>query len=100
MWVVKCVVKVNLCHLRIHFCAPDEELPYDDIQPLLILHDCQATGGGIYDDNIIEIAAKVIGVPNTVNIARCEFNSLPNTSCRILKVVQDKCGISAQTLYG
>ena len=81
------------------FLSPDEELPYDDMRPSLIFYDCEATGGSIYDDNIIEIAAKVIGVPNTVNIACCEFNSLSNTSHRILKVVQDKCGITTQMLY-
>ena len=58
------------------------------------------TGGSIYDDNIIEIAAKAIGVPNTVNIACHEFSSFSNTSHRIIKAVQDKCGITAQMLYG
>ena len=39
------------------FLPSDEELPYDDMQPLLIFYDCEATGGSIYDDNIIEVAA-------------------------------------------
>ena len=67
------------------FLPPDEELPYDDMQPLLIFYDCETTGGSIYDDNIIEIAAKVIGVSNTVNISCREFNSMSNTSRRILR---------------
>ena len=50
--------------------------------------------------NIIEVAAKVIGVPHTVNIAYCDFSSLSNTSCRIIKAVQDKCGITVQMLDG
>ena len=82
------------------FLPSDEELPYDDMHPLLIFYDCEATGGSIYDDNIIEVAAKVIGVPNTVNIACRDFSSLSNTSRRIIKAVQDKCGITAQMLYG
>jgi len=82
------------------FLPSDEGLPYDDMHPLLLFYDCEATGGSIYDDNIIEIAAKVIGVPNTVNIACREFSSFSNTSRRIIKAVQDKCGITAQMLYG
>ena len=82
------------------FLPSDEGLPYDDMHPLLIFYDCEATGGSIYDDNIIELAAKVVGVPNTVNIAHRDFSSLSNTSRRIIKVVQEKCGIIAQMLYG
>jgi len=65
------------------FLPSDEGLPYDDMHPLLLFYDCEATGGSIYDDNIIEIVAKVIGVPNTVHIACREFSSFSNTSHRI-----------------
>ena len=82
------------------FLSSDEGFPYDDMHPLLIFYDCEATGGSIYNDNIVEIAAKVIGVPNSVNIACRDFSSLSNTSRRIIKAVQDKCGITAQMLYG
>ena len=68
------------------------------MHPLLIFYDCEATGGSIYDDNIIEIVAKVIGEPNTVNITNRNFSSLSNTSRWIIKIVQDKCGITAQML--
>ena len=74
------------------FLPSDEGLPYDDMHPVLIFYDCEATGGSIYDDNIIELAAKVVGVPNTINIAHRDFSSLSNTSRRITKVVQEKCG--------
>ena len=40
------------------FLPYDEWLPYDDICPLFIFYDCEATGRSIYDDNIIEVAAK------------------------------------------
>ena len=82
------------------FLSSDEGLPYDDMHPLLIFYDCEATGGSIYDDNIVEIAARVIGVPNSVNIACRDFSSLSNMSRRIIKAIQDKCGITAQMLYG
>ena len=36
------------------------------MHPLLIYYDCEATSGSIYDDNIIELAAKVVGIPLTV----------------------------------
>jgi len=65
---------------------PSEEgLPYEDMYPLLIFYDSETTGGRIYDDNIIEVAAKVIGVPNSVNIKCLMFSSLSNTSRRIIK---------------
>jgi len=35
------------------FLPSDEGLPYNDMHPLLIFYDCAATGGSIYDDNII-----------------------------------------------
>ena len=40
------------------FLPSDEGLPYDDIHPLLIFYDCEATGVSIYDDNIIELQQK------------------------------------------
>ena len=82
------------------FLPSDEGLPYDDMHPLLIFYDYEATGGSIYNDNIIEVATKVIGVPHTVNIACRDFSSLSNTSRRIIKAVQDKCGITVQMLDG
>ena len=50
------------------FLPSDEGLPYDDMHSLLLFYDCEATGGSIYNDHIIEIVAKVMGVPNTVSI--------------------------------
>ena len=58
--------------------------------PYSSFYDCEATGGSIY-----EIAAKVIGVPDTVNTACREFSSFSNTS-----QLKDKCGITVQMLYG
>jgi len=59
------------------FLPSDEELTYDNVQPVFIFYDRKATGGSIYDDNIIEIASKVIGIPNSVNtvsLVHCQMH--------------------------
>ena len=37
------------------FLPSEKGLPYDDMHPLLIFYDCEATGGSIYDDNITSV---------------------------------------------
>ena len=54
-------------------------------QPLLFFYDSEATGGSVYDDHIIEVAAKVIGVPPSINIRSHHYTSLCGTSLRIRK---------------
>jgi len=49
----------------------------EDRQPLLILYDCETTGLSIYNDHIIDIAAKVIASP--VPVSQPTFTSLVRT---------------------
>ena len=49
---------------------------------LIILFDCETTGGSHYSDHIIEVAATVI-VPVNISITKEEFSSLCHTSKRI-----------------
>ena len=46
---------------------------------LIILFDCETTGGSHYSDHIIEVAATVI-VPVNISITKEEFSSLCRTS--------------------
>lgn len=46
---------------------------------LMILFDCETTGGSHYSDHIVEVAATVI-VPDNISITTVEFSSLCRTS--------------------
>lgn len=59
----------------------DEEDSSDGAQPLLILYDCETTGLSIYDEHIIEIAAKVLNCPYPKE--DITFSSLVRTARRI-----------------
>ena len=52
----------------------------------------------MYTDHIIEVSAKVIAVPDSVCITQHQYGSVIHTSWTIAKVVQSKCGITAQML--
>ena len=41
----------------------DNEDTSDDAHPLLFLYDCETSGLSIYNEHIVEVAAKVVGVP-------------------------------------
>ena len=53
-------------------------------RPLLFFYDCEATGFSIYDDNITEIAAKVVGVPLS-SVSKPSFSSFVHTPRSIPK---------------
>lgn len=56
----------------------------DQAHPLMFFFDCEATGLSIYDDNLTEIAAKVVGVPIT-SVSQPTFSSLVHTPRNIPK---------------
>lgn len=61
----------------------DGELP-DHPSPLYFLYDCEGTGGSVYKDHIVEIAAVLQPLPNNVETTLPRhFQSLVNTSKRI-----------------
>ena len=62
----------------------EEEDGSDNAHPLLFFYDCEATGLSIYDDNITDIAAKVVGVPLN-SVSKPSFSSLVHTPHNIPK---------------
>ena len=62
----------------------EEEDGSDNAHPLLFFYDCEATGLSIYDDNITDIAAKVMGVPLN-SVSKPFFSSLVHTPHNIPK---------------
>ena len=52
--------------------------------PLLFFYDCEATCLSIYNDNITEIAPKVVGVPQS-SVSQPSFSSLVHTPRHIPK---------------
>lgn len=67
----------------------DEEL--DSLTPLFFLYDCEGTGGSVYSDHIIEIAAVVQLLPGQIQIAsQLHFQSLVYTAKRIAPVGYEK----------
>ena len=78
--------------------SADVDAPPSDELPLLFFFDCESTGGSMYNDHIIEVGAKVFAVPDSVSITQHQYGSLIHTSQTIAKVVQSKCGITAQML--
>ena len=79
----------SICHSTIPANSDDDsddELPEqmsDQPSPLFFFYDCEATGGSIYKDHIVEIAA-VVQPPENVEVRLpTTFQSLVNTSRRI-----------------
>ena len=61
----------------------EEQSTADDQHPLLVLFDCETTGFSIYNDHIIDIAAKIIASP--VPMSQPTFSSLIRTPKNIPK---------------
>ena len=78
----------------------DSESFLDDELPVLISYDCESTGGNIHSDHIIEVCGKVFAVSDAVAISKPEYSSLVHSSRTIMKVVEKKCGITSQMLFG
>ena len=76
-----------------------ETSPQDGF-PVLIFYDCESTGGNIHSDHIIEVCGKVFAVPDAVAISKPEYSSLIHSSRTIMMVVEKKCGITSQMLFG
>ena len=58
----------------------------DNPSPLYFLYDCEGTGGSIYKDHIVEIAASLQPPPSNLHVKTklpTTFQSLVNTSKRI-----------------
>ena len=58
----------------------------DNPSPLYFLYDCEGTGGSIYKDHIVEIAAVLQPLPSNLHLKTklpTTFQSLVNTSKRI-----------------
>ena len=58
----------------------------DNLSPLYFLYDCEGTGGSIYKDHIVEIAAVLQPLPSNLHVNTklpTTFQSLVNTSKRI-----------------
>ena len=84
---------------------PEFSEPLDG-KPLLFMYDCESTGGSIYQDHIVEMAAVVLA-PDDVIISETSFSQLCKTSLPISTVgnniillhlfspltVKKKCGI-------
>lgn len=65
----------------------DSEEELDSLTPLFFLYDCEGTGGSVYTDHIIEIAAVVQPLPDQIQIAsQLQFQSLVYTAKRIAPV--------------
>ena len=56
----------------------------DNAHPLLLFYDCETTGFSVYTEHIMEIAAKVVGVPLS-SFSQPTFLSLVKTSGNISK---------------
>ena len=56
----------------------DEDHLTEDAHPLLFLFDTETTGLNIYEDHIVEIAAKVTGVPLST-VTQPSYSSLVHT---------------------
>lgn len=68
----------------------------DDAHPLLFFYDCETTGFSMYNDNITDIAAKVVACP--VSLQTPIFSSLVRTSRRIPSAVTKVTGITTTML--
>ncbi|XP_015778904.1 PREDICTED: uncharacterized protein LOC107356795 [Acropora digitifera] len=73
----------------------------DNLSPLYFPYDCEGTGGSIYKDHIVEIAASLQPLPSNLHVKTklpTTFQSLVNTSKRIAAPVVRKCGIKQTDL--
>lgn len=71
--------------------SSDDDINDDNIpacNPLYFVYDCEATGGSVYDDHIVEIAVAVqpLSNPRIPIQASMDFQSLVKTSKRIKPV--------------
>ena len=57
----------------------------DDAHPLSFFYDCETTGFSIYDEHVVEVAAKVVGVPLS-SVSSPTFSSLIHTPRNIPKM--------------
>ena len=65
----------------------DSEEELDSLTPLFFLYDCEGTGGSVYTDHIVELAAVVQPLPDDIQIASpLQFQSLVYTAKRIAPV--------------
>ena len=65
----------------------DSEEELDSLTPLFFLYDCEGTGGSVYTDHIVELAAVVQPLPDNIQIASpLQFQSLVYTAKRIAPV--------------
>ena len=78
----------------------DSESSLQDELPVLIVYDSESTSGSIHSDHIIEVCGKVFAVSDAVVISKPEYSSLIHSSRTIMKVVEKKCGITSQMLFG
>ena len=71
----------------IMFLEESESPSSDDngSSPVLFLYDCEATGGSIYKDHIIEVASLVIE-PDDASVSVKSFSSLCRSSRHICKI--------------
>ena len=76
----------------------EDEDSTGNAHPLLFFYDCEATGFSIYDDNITEIAAKVVGVPLN-SVSKPSFSSLVHTPRNIPKRGITIMPINKYTMY-
>lgn len=61
-----------------------EDVLPDHPSPLYFVYDCEGTGGSVYKDHIVEIAAVLQPLPDNVKVTQpTHFHSLINTSRRI-----------------
>ena len=66
----------------------DKENDIVDKVPLMFFFDLESTGGSTYSNCIMELAAKVIGIPNSVVLMQRNYSSLVHASRDINAVVK------------
>jgi len=76
----------------------DKEDNIADKVLLMFFFDLESTGGSTYSDCIMELAAKIIGVPNSVVLMQRHYSSLVHTSRDINAVSKRKVGLSTAML--
>ena len=76
----------------------DEENDIVDKVPLMFFFDLESTGGSTYSDCIMELAAKVICVPNSVVLTQRHYSSLVHTSHDVNAVAKRKVRLSTAML--
>jgi len=75
---------------------------YWKMRRIILLIRCrfefESTGGSTYSDCIMELAANIIGVPNSVVLMQRHSSCLVHTSCDINAVSKYKVGLSTAML--